>query len=158
MKKYLFNLISIALFVGSLTSQSAFAALSASVAFVSNVAQINQPMFANVSISNTGASAVNILSFKPTASATGVVGYSPIPAAFSVYNLGPNASIALPANSTTSIPFQVVFFAPSTGILSNSGGTYSVGALISTSDGSVFAPGAAALATVNALPYPAAQQ
>lgn len=160
MKRYIYLLTSIVAFLCGLGGSSAFAALSATISLVTPTVLINQPVNANVAIVNTG-SAVNILSFRPTASATGNSAYSPIPAAFTVYNAGPNANTAIAANATTTIPFQVVFFAPSTGTANtsvNPFGTYSIGATINTSDGSVFSPGAAALVTVNPLPLPSTQQ
>lgn len=157
MKNYLLTVL--LLFVVAM-GQNAMAALSASVSLVSSTAIINQPMTANVAISNTGASAVNVISIVPTASATGAApGLSKIPAAFSSYNIGPNASVVVAAaNSTTTIPFNVIFFAPSTGVTGSGTGTYSVGATVYTSDGSVFAAGTAALATVNPVPLPAAER
>lgn len=153
MRKYFFTLI---VLLAMAFGNHAMAALSATISLASSTAIINQPMTANVAISNTGSSAVNIIGFVPTAAATGAApGTSRIPAAFSVFNLGPNSTqTSLPANATTTVPFNVVFFAPSTGITGAGTGTFSVGVTVYTSDGSVFAPGAAALATVNPVLLP----
>jgi hypothetical protein len=51
----------------------------------------------------------------------------------------------------------MVFFAPSTGLLSAGSGTYDVTAYIKTSDGSYFSPTAATV-TVNNITFPLSQQ
>lgn len=143
-----------ALFMG----QHAMAALSAIVTLANSTAIINQQMPANVVISNTGASAVTLTGLQITATATGCVGCK-IPAAFSQINFGPNApGLSIPALLTTSIPFNAIFFAPSTGITGSGTGTYSIGATVYTSDGSVFGAGTAGVATVNPVPLPASER
>lgn len=142
-------------------SANAFAAIGTTVTFSTGLstqtAIINQPMHLYLNISNTGASAVNVTAFVPTATSTGAVG-SKIPAAFSILNLGPNAVVSAPAGTTTSVPFDVVFFAPSTGITGSGSGSFTVGGVLYTSDGSVTAAASGAVATVNPVPLPLYQR
>lgn len=145
MKNALFTIIALLIFA---VSQTALAAISAVVSVSPSSATINQPVTANVAISNTG-SAINLSSLKITANYNGNP-LSRVPAAFSVMNLGPNAPVvSLAANATTTIPFKAVFFAPSTGVTGSGSGEYYIGAIFQTADGSNYAASTAGEVTVD---------
>lgn len=137
---------------------NAMAAISAVVTASPSTAIINQPVTASIAISNTGSSAYTITALKITATYNGNP-LSKVPAAFSVFNLGPNApSLSVPALLTTTIPMQAVFFAPSTGVTGSGTGKYYIGATFTLSDGSNNAATTAGQVTVNPVPLPAAQR
>lgn len=155
MKNYLFTIIALVI---ALTSQSAMAALSATASVSPSTSTVNLPVAVSLAISNTGSSQLTVTNIQLTASATGASpGTSRIPAAFTVFNTGPNnVAITVGPNATTTIPAgMVVFFSPSTGITGSGSGTYSVGGTFYTSDGSTTPVGIAGIATVNPIPLPA---
>lgn len=131
-------------------SSNVFAALSATLSASPSTATINQLVDVRVAISNTG-SAMNLTSLNITANYNGVPG-GKVPAAFSTLNLGPNSPfLSLPANLTTTVPMQAIFFAPSTGVTGSGSGVYHIGANFSTSDGSITSAAMGTSVTVNPL-------
>lgn len=154
MKNYLTTII--ALFVMTI-GHTAMAALSAVVTVSPATAIINQPVTASIAISNTG-SAMTLTTLKISSTYNGNP-LSRVPAAYSTYNFGPNAvGLSLPANLTTVIPMSAIFFSPSTGITGSGTGKYVIGALFSTSDGSVTSAATGGEVTINPVPLPANQR
>jgi hypothetical protein len=154
MKKYLQTFIALLMLT---VGHNAMAALSAVVSASPSTVTINKPVSVNVAISNTG-SAMTLTSIKISATYNGAP-LSKIPAAYSTYNFGPNApGLSLPANLTTNIPMQAIFFSPSTGITGTGTGKFYVGATFTTSDGSVVKADTAGQVTVNPVPLPASQR
>jgi hypothetical protein len=154
--KYFMTLFSmLALMIGA----SAFAAINVSMSVSPNPALVNQPVYASVTMFNTGASSVNLTNLQITANYNGNP-LSKVPFSSSVVNLaGPNAPVvALPPGTNVTFPVQAVFFSPSTGITSSGTGVFYIGAAVYTSDGAVTNAATAAQETVNYLPFPATQQ
>jgi hypothetical protein len=138
--------------------QNALAALSAVVSVVQSPVTINQQVTANVNISNTGASALTLTSLYITASANGDP-TSRVPAAYSLYNFGPNATqLTIPANGNLIVPMNANFFAPSTGITGSGSGQYTIGATFTTSDGSLTSSAVGGKVTVNPVLLPASER
>lgn len=153
MKNYIYSFI-LLLVLGT----NAFAALSAVVSVTNSPVKINQKVNVLVTISNTSASALTLNSLYITATANGKGGTKP-PAAFSVFNTGPNApSLTLAANLVTVVPMQANFFYPSTGITGAGTGQYYIGATFTTTDGSITSAATAGQVTVNPLPLPASER
>ncbi len=151
MKNFIFTLFPIfALLMG----QYANATLSATVTSAQSPVQINQQANFRVAISNTGASALTLSNLNITATYNDVPG-GRIPVAFSFYV--PN-SVSLPANLTTTVPMQGVFFSPSTGITNSGTGYFGVGANFSTSDGSITSAATGVHQTVTPVPLPASER
>jgi len=152
-----FNKIVAFLLLAVCLTTNAFAALSAVVVASPNNLYINQQTTAIVAITNTGA-ATTLSSLNITATFNGVGG-TKVPAAFSVLNLGPNSptmAIAVGttlAPTTTNIPMQAVFFAPSTGSTNSGSGQFYIGANFSTTDGTVTSAATAGRVTVHPLPF-----
>lgn len=142
---------------------------------------INQAITENVVITNTGSTAFTITNLIPTAvyaiSTSGgpLVGFAApggqsnagvvwaqsaqTSRATSVFNVGPNATnLALAGTTTITVPYTVVFFAPSTGVTGSGTGAYLPGALVYLNDGSVNVPSQAGAVIVNPLPLPSTQQ
>lgn len=119
---------------------------------------INQAISCSLTVSNSGGAAVNVLSVQPNAI---VHGSSPVDyveaSALGVVNLGPGAVVTVPASGSVVYGFSVVFFAPSTGPIGAGTGTFDIGALVSTSDGSNFTPTAQSV-TVNPIALPLTEQ
>jgi hypothetical protein len=154
MKKTILTFLLLALAVG----HNAMAAISASVSASPSTGYINQPINFAIAISNTGASAYTITAMQLTSTYNGTPG-TKVPAAYSVYNLGPNApQVSVAALATTTVPMQAVFFSPSTGITNSGTGKYYVGSVFSLSDGSNNVAGTAAQVTIQPVPLPAAQR
>ncbi len=152
MKYFLTTLFLVAVMAG----QSAMATMSATASLSPSTTTINHPVNVAISIINSGSSQLTVTNVKLTATSTQNPSSSRLPVAFSVFNQGPNASITIGPNATTIIPGgQVIFFSPSTGITGSGSGTYSVGATVYTSDGSVTPVSVAGVATINPIPLPA---
>ncbi len=154
MKNYFHTLI-LVLILG--VGHNAMAAISASVSLSPSTTTINHPVSVSLAISNTGSSQLTVTNIKITATSTSNPSSSRLPMALSVFNGGPNAAaITVGPNATTTIPGgQAVFFSPSTGVTGSGSGTYSVGATVYTSDGSVTAASVSGVATINPVPLPA---
>lgn len=139
-------------------SSSAWAAIAATVSVSPSSATINQKVTANVLVINNSASIVNLTSLSITANYNGVAG-SRIPCALDVYNIGPNAPIVtVPANGSTTVPLNAVFFSPSTGVTGSGTGKFYIGAYVQTSDGSVTSAYSAGQVAINPLALPATEQ
>lgn len=131
-------------------------AMTATISLLPTTVLINQPVNATITVSNSGGSAVTVTSIQLNSEFTG----GSIQAngvAFGVPNLGPAAATSVAASGSTVFPVSLVFFAPSTGPIGAGTGTFSVGAVIQSSDGSVFSPTAATV-TVNPIALPASEQ
>jgi hypothetical protein len=143
-------------FIALVVGHNSFAAISAYTLLPDATSIINQPMTVQLVISNTGASAVTLTNYIPTAAASANPVGSRIPLAFSQLNFGTNTIIpSVAANLTTTVPYSVVFFAPSTGVTNSGTGTYVLGGTVYTSDGSVVQVSPGAKATVSPIPLPA---
>lgn len=118
--------------------------LSATIALSATTVSINQVFSATVVITNSGSSPVNVISISPLGYLTGTGVGDQAAVALGVVDLGPGAVIQVGASGTLSKTFSTCFFAPSNST------TYSVGANITTSDGSNFAPTPATI-TVTAI-------
>lgn len=134
-------------------------ALSATIAVSPGTVQVNQKVTATVSFTSTSSSAVTVTGMQPYALYTGAsVNAIPVSVNFGLPNLQANNSqISIAASGTATIPFDMVFFAPSTGLLSAGAGTFDVGCQCQTSDGSVFHPTVTTV-TVNNITFPSSQQ
>jgi len=132
-------------------------ALTATIALSPSTVQINQKVTATVTITSTGA-ATTITGLAPYALYTGSSApYAPA-VAYGQPNLqSSNTQTAIAASGTSVIPFDLTFFAPSTGLLSTGSGTYDVGCQITALDGSVFHPTVATV-TVNNITFASTQQ
>lgn len=150
MKKHFFTLASVFVLM---FAQTSFAALSAIVTASPSTVIINQPSNLSIAISNTGSS-MTLQNVQLTASYNGST-TSRVPLAFSVYN---PSSVVLAANATTTVPMNAVFFSPSTGTTGSGSGKFYVGALLTTSDGTITGAGISAELTVNPVPLPAYQR
>lgn len=151
MKKITLLASLVALVIGPNAFATAFAV--AVTTTVGTIPRINQQFPVNISISNAGSS-FNLTGLSVTANYNGTP-TSKVPFAVSQYNFGPNApvlSIAGP-NTTTTIPVNLVFFSPSTGLTGTGTGAYYIGATIYGSDGSVTGVTTAAQAKVNNIPF-----
>ena len=131
--------------------------LSATISLTPATAQINQPVIATLVITNSGSSAVSLLSVTPNIIYTGASEPYAAPANLGVVALGPGQVTLIGASGTLTLSFTSNIFAPSTGPLGAGFGTFSIGALCYTSDGSVFAPTAATV-FVNPIALAAAEQ
>jgi hypothetical protein len=133
-------------------------AMTATLAISPSTVIINQPVACSLTVSNSGGSAVNVLSAQGNVI---VHGSSPPDAvescAIGVINLGPGAVVTVPASGSVTYGFSVVFFSPSTGPIGAGSGTFDIGALISASDGSNFVPTAQQV-TVNPIALPTTEQ
>lgn len=136
-------------------------AITATIAVNPSTAYINQNIGVTLTISNSGGSNVNVLGVSPLAYFTGTTAADKNAAgvALGMPQIGQyGANVVVPASGSLVLNWNVVFFAPSTRpVYSGGGGTYDVGAIVYTSDGSVTSPTAATV-TVNPLPLPAEQQ
>jgi hypothetical protein len=133
-------------------------AITATLALSLSTLSINQPVACSLTVSNSGGSAINVLSIEPLAYVTGSSPQQNMGAcALGVVDLGPGAVVSIPASGSLSFGFSAVFFAPSTGPIGAGTGTFSVSALIATSDGSNTTPTAQTV-TVNPLVLPATEQ
>lgn len=131
--------------------------LSATIALSPTTAVTNQTVTATVTVSNTaGGSALTITSIAPVVTYTG--GSGEVSYAAGQVNLGPGATTTVAASGSATFSLALTFFAPSTGILSNGSGTYSVGAICTSADGQVFSPTAATVTVNYAITFPTSQQ
>lgn len=132
-------------------------AMTATIAVNPSTVNINQNVAVALTVSNSGGSPVNMTGIVPTAFFTGAPAIDKAAggAALGQPQLGQSgANVTVPAGGSLVFNWNVVFFAPSTRpVYSGSGGTYDVGAICYSNDGSVFSPTAATV-TVNPLPLP----
>jgi len=126
-------------------------AMTATISLSPSTVQINQQINATITVSNSGGSAVNVTSIQMQSKFTGG-SQENVGCAFGSPNLGPAAATSVAASGSTVFPVPLVFFAPSTGPIGTGSGTFDVGCIIQSSDGSVFSPTAATV-TVNPISY-----
>jgi hypothetical protein len=132
--------------------------VTATIAVSPSTVQVGQKVTATVSFTSTVNSAVTVTGMEPYAIITGASFPMPASVAYGIPNLqANNSAISIAASGTATIPFDLTFFAPSTGLLSNGSNTYDVGCQCQTSDGSVFHPTAATV-TVNNITFASSQQ
>lgn len=105
----------------------------------------SQSTQATLTVSNSGASAVNVLQVSPTANATGALTNDTPPVALGLPFVGPGAVVIVPPSGSIAFSFGV------TPLASSGSGTYSIGAVVNCSDGSVISPTAATL-TATSIP------
>ena len=123
-------------------------AISAAVTLSKSSASVNMPVVATVTITNSGGAAVTVTSIQPIVQTTNFANDG-LPAAIGVIAQGPGINLAVPGSSgTLALGYSLVGFAPAP-----ASGTYTVGALVYTSDGSVTSASTASL-TVTALSIP----
>lgn len=135
-------------------------AMSATISVNPSTVVTGQLVNAILTLTNTATNFVNVIAVIPNAlPVSGGVGDYNSGVALGVVNvMGPNVSLAVPGSSgTLTITFPINFHAPSTGYLSSGTATWQVGALIYTSDGSVFSPTAAAVTVNYAVSYATSQ-
>lgn len=93
---------------------------------------IETPVNCLLTVTNSVTGAINVSTVQPIVTTNGGTGRPP--ASIGVVDLGPNAPVAINAAGSTGsivVPFKVIFHAPS-----NSGQSFAVGCLVTTSDGS----------------------
>jgi len=122
--------------------------MSATIALSSTKVAVNQKLTATLTISNSGATNVSVTSVQPITNYTGGP-QEPVGCALGDVPTGPGYPQIVVASGTLAVPFDVVFFYQSTGVAGGGSGTYDIGALIQTSDGSVFKPTAATATVTN---------
>lgn len=133
-------------------------AMSATISVSPSSVQINQKITATVTVSNTGASSVDVQGIRLYAKYTGGGNAPQTSVAYGQPNLSAGATVSVAASGSTAFPLDLVFFAPSTGLLSDGDGTFDVNAFVQTSDGSYFSCDAVALASVDQITFPESQQ
>lgn len=111
-------------------------ALTAAVTLTPATALINQDVKCTLTITSTSSTTATVSYVTPTSIFTGATAPMPSSAGVGVVNLGAGATVTIAASGTLVVPFDMVFFAPSTGPLGAGFGTYSIGAIIGFSDGS----------------------
>lgn len=132
-------------------------AMSATISCSPSAVQINQKVTATITVSNSGSSAVVVQGIRLAASYTGGTTAPQTSVAYGQPNLSAGATVSVAASGSQTFPVDLVFFAPSTGLLSDGAGTYDVTAYIHSDDGSYFSP-TAALVSVDQITFPASQQ
>jgi hypothetical protein len=133
-------------------------ALSATIAVTPTTTTINEPVNAAITVSNSGASAVNVLYCQLKTHLTGSTSTA-VNTAVAVTNPVPliGQPMVVPAGGSVILPGTFIYFAPSYslgGVLT----TYNCLATIQTSDGSVFNSTPDATVTINPLPQPVQEQ
>lgn len=133
--------------------------VTATIALSPSTVQVGQKVTGTVTFTSTVNASCTVQGMQPYALYTGAtINAIPVAVNFGMPNLQANNSqIAIAASGTAVIPFDMVFFAPSTGLLSTGSGTFDVGCQCQTSDGSVFHPTAATV-TVNNITFASSQQ
>jgi hypothetical protein len=132
-------------------------AMTATISCSPSAVQINQKVTATITVSNDGASSVNVQGIRLYANYTGGGNAPQTSVAYGQPNLSAGATVSVAASGSTVFPVDLVFFAPSTGLLGAGSGTFDVSAQINSSDGSVFAP-TATLVSVDQITFADSQQ
>lgn len=114
-------------------------ALSASIALSSSSVGIGKAVTATLTVTNSAASAVNMLSIVPYAFKTGDSVDDGAPVTLGVAPLTAGNTVSVPGSSSLDFKFQVI---PNK---SSDTGTYSIGAYCYAQDGSMFKPTVATL-------------
>lgn len=133
-------------------------AMSATISVSPSAVQIEQKMTATITVANSGSSSVNVQGIRLYAKYTGGGNAPQTSVAYGQPNLSAGATVSVAASGTTDFPVDLVFHAPSTGLLSDGSGTFDVNAFVQTSDGSYFSCTAAALASVDQITFASSQQ
>lgn len=120
-------------------------ALSATISLAQTPISFNQQSIALVTISNSGGSAVTVLTLQPQILATSAPSYQTnVNSRSSSLPKGFGQQFSVPASGSVTVPFNYLIFSPQVaenGNLDQSiETTYTVGCNIETSDGSLFAP------------------
>lgn len=133
-----------------------YAALTVRASGSPSPTTINHPVSVSLIIANTS-SQLTVTDVKITATSTSAPSSSRLPAAFSVYDK--NNPVTIGANVTTTISGgRIVFFSPSTGITGSGTGTFSIGGLVYTSDGSITPVSTAGVVEIDPVPLPLNQR
>ena len=111
-------------------------AITATVSVSPSAVQFNQKVGLTVTVANDGASAVTVQGIKPFAYLTGGTKAPYTSVAYGTPNLSAGATTSVAASGSTTFPLDLVFFTPSTGILSTGSDTFDVTAFVTCSDGS----------------------
>lgn len=109
-------------------------AMTASIALSSATSVKNQQVLATLTISNSAGSAVTVTGIRPTALFTGAPSNDPAACALGMPVFSPGFSVSVPASGSLKFTFGVV------GFISTGTGTFSIGAICNSNDGSVFSP------------------
>lgn len=124
-------------------------AMSATIALSQSSIPSGVPVGVVLTVSNSGASAVGVLSIDPSLSPVGQNNQA-VPGVQGVPYTGPGSSVSVPAGGSLVFQWNDAVYEPQT--LGGNGFAwdpssiqYSVSALIRTADGSVFSPAAATL-------------
>lgn len=121
-------------------------AVSATISFVSSNVIAGSPTVAIVTISNSGASAVNVTSISPRVTPQSA------PFAFSA-TYGTGTTLQVGASGTLSLPVTYTFQAPQSGTFEGGvSGVYSVSCVVATDDGSNTTPVAQFVAVSGSAP------
>lgn len=113
--------------------------MTATIALSSATCKINQQVMATLTISNSGGSAVSVTGIQPNVLFTGALSSDPAACALGAPAFSPGFSVSVPASGSLKFTFGVVPF------ISTGSGTFSIGAICNSSDGSVFSPTATTL-------------
>jgi hypothetical protein len=114
-------------------------AITATVALSDATVTAEMATTATVTVSNSGAASVNVLSVTPTAPIDGLTARTTA-VALGAVPLGPGSTVAVAASGTLDLSFPVVAHAPTTDTsnpATPSSLVYSIGATIYTSDGAI---------------------
>lgn len=114
-------------------------AMSATIALSSATCKINQQVLATVTVSNSGGSDVTVTGIRPTILFTNAPTNDPAAAAVGAPAISSGFPVIVPASGTLKVTFGVVPF------ISSGTGTFSIGAICTSNDGSVFSPTATTL-------------
>lgn len=109
-------------------------AMTATIDVSPATCEVNFPLVATVTISNSGGSAINVTSITLNSKLTGAPSNDYAACALGQPFLGGGATISVPASGSLTFKMGVVFFRDSGST------TYDVGAICTSSDGSVFSP------------------
>lgn len=132
-------------------------AITATISVSPSAVQFNQKVGVTVTVANDGSSAVTVQAIKPFAYIHGGATAPYTSVAYGTPNLSAGATTSVAASGETTFPLDVVFFTPSTGILSAGSGTFDVTAFVQTSDGSYVSATPVAV-SVDYFAFPESQQ
>lgn len=118
-------------------------AITASISLGPNPVRVNQPTRCVLNVANSGGSDLNIISAYPQASATGISPPPAVSAALGDVDLSTSIHFTVPAGGSVNLPFNAVFFGPSTDPLG--AGTFTVGCQVNMQDGSTVAASTATI-------------
>lgn len=126
-------------------------AITAAVTVNPSTVQERIPVTVTVTVTNTGATAVTVTNVQMSAVKTGDVAHQTFPGNFGAPAIGTGLNVTVAGSSgTLAIPVGFVAFVGTTGPIGGGSGTVTLGALVTTSDGSVTTASTTTL-TVNSL-------